>query len=105
MSKCDIGMIGLGVMGSNLAKNMQSKYFSVAVFDKNVDRIESMSKEGFTGCKSLAELKDALSVPRKVFLMVWVPIFSLLVSIPQALAARLRTVYAHSLDIPWSLLF
>ena len=71
MSKCDIGMIGLGVMGSNLAKNMQSKNFSVAVFDKNVDRIESMSKEGFTGCKSLAELKDALSVPRKVFLMVW----------------------------------
>lgn len=69
--KNDIAMIGLGVMGSNLARNMQSKGFSVSVYDKDLARVESHEKMGFTGCRSLKELKDSLSVPRKVFLMVW----------------------------------
>ncbi len=69
--KNDIGMIGLGVMGSNLAKNMKSKGFSVSVFDKDAERTARMAAEGFTGCASLEELKDSLVRPRKVFLMVW----------------------------------
>ena len=69
--KNDIGMIGLGVMGYNLAKNMQSKGFSVAVYDMSKDRVKSAAADGFTGCYSLTELRDALAKPRKVFMMVW----------------------------------
>ena len=69
--KNDIGMIGLGVMGSNLAQNMQSKGYNVAVYDLDPARVEKHAEMGFTGCASLADLKDALAKPRKVFLMVW----------------------------------
>ena len=34
MNKCDIGMIGLGVMGQNLALNIESKGYSVAVYNR-----------------------------------------------------------------------
>ncbi len=71
MKKNDIGMIGLGVMGSNLARNMQSKGFSVAVYDREPDRVRRMADMGFAGCSDLHELKDALEKPRKVFMMVW----------------------------------
>ena len=71
MRKADIAMIGLGVMGSNLAKNMQSKGFSVAVYDLSTERVDRMAEEGFVPCRTLGELKDSLSKPRKVFLMVW----------------------------------
>ena len=64
-------MIGLGVMGSNLARNMQSKGFKVSVYDMDEKRVDAHEKLGFTGCKSLEELKDSLAAPRKVFLMVW----------------------------------
>ncbi len=71
MSKADIAMIGLGVMGSNLAKNMQSKGFSVAVYDLSAERVEKMAEEGFVPCRTPEELRENLVKPRKVFLMVW----------------------------------
>ncbi|MBR3211480.1 MAG: dihydrofolate reductase, partial [Firmicutes bacterium] len=52
-----IGMIGLGVMGSNLARNMQSKGYNVAVYDLDPARVEKHAEMGFTGCASLADLK------------------------------------------------
>jgi len=36
-NQCDIGMIGLGVMGENLVLNMESKGFSVAVFNRTTE--------------------------------------------------------------------
>ena len=36
-NQCDIGLIGLGVMGENLVLNMESKGFSVAVFNRTTE--------------------------------------------------------------------
>ena len=75
MTKADIGLIGLAVMGENLALNMASHGFTVAVFNRTaekVDRFLSGRAEGksILGCRSLRELCDSLKTPRKVFLMV-----------------------------------
>ena len=71
MQKAQIGMVGLGVMGSNLARNMQSKGFQVAVYDLDAERADRMASEGFLPCHDLEALRDALEKPRKIFLMVW----------------------------------
>ena len=71
MKKADIGMIGMGVMGSNLARNMKSKGYEAAVYDLDPKRADALAEEGFIPCHSLTELRDALAAPRKVFLMVW----------------------------------
>ncbi len=75
MNKADIGLIGLAVMGENLVMNMESRGFSVAVYNRTTERVDSFiqgrakGKRVF-GCHSLAELRDALEKPRKVMLMV-----------------------------------
>ena len=40
MSKADIGLIGLAVMGENLVLNMESKGFTVAVFNRTLDKVD-----------------------------------------------------------------
>ena len=42
-NQCDIGLIGLGVMGENLALNMESKGFSVAVFNRTTEVTEKFA--------------------------------------------------------------
>lgn len=73
--KADIGLIGIGVMGENLVLNMESKGFSVAVFDiskEKVDKFVNGRAKGkkIIGCYSQAELADSLSSPRIVMMMV-----------------------------------
>ena len=75
MKKADIGLIGLAVMGENLVMNMESKGFTVAVYNRTVEKVDRFvsgraAGKNIIGCRSIRELKDSLSVPRKVFLMV-----------------------------------
>ena len=75
MKKADIGLIGLAVMGENLVMNMAEKGFSVAVYNRTVDRvthfIETRAKGmAIAGAYSLEELVSLLEKPRKVMLMV-----------------------------------
>ena len=74
MSQCDIGFIGLGVMGQNLALNVESKGFSVTVNDRvqaKTDRfIAQNSKKSLISAQSLEELVDQLKQPRLIQLMV-----------------------------------
>ena len=75
MQKADIGLIGLAVMGENLVMNMESKGFTVAVYNRTVEKVDRFTEgrakgKNIVGCHSLEELKAALAVPRKVFLMV-----------------------------------
>ena len=75
MNKADIGLIGLAVMGENLAINMASKGFTVAVFNRTVEKVDRFifgraAEMSITGCHSLEELRDVLTKPRKVLLMV-----------------------------------
>ena len=44
MKKCDIGLIGLAVMGENLVLNMESKGYSVAVFNRTTSKVENFVK-------------------------------------------------------------
>ena len=70
-----IGLIGVGLMGENLALNMADKGFSVSVFDISKQKIENfVSGRGkgkrIHGCFSLQELIASLALPRKIMLMV-----------------------------------
>jgi len=75
MSKADIGLVGLAVMGENLVMNMESKGFSVAVYNRTVEKVtafvEGRAKgKNISGAMSLEELVNSLKKPRKVMLMV-----------------------------------
>ena len=75
MQKADIGLIGLAVMGENLALNIESKGFSIAVFNRTVSRVDDLingraRNKDFIGTKSIEEFVDVLSSPRKIILLV-----------------------------------
>ncbi|MBO7364953.1 MAG: NADP-dependent phosphogluconate dehydrogenase, partial [Lachnospiraceae bacterium] len=75
MRKADIGLIGLAVMGENLVMNMESKGFTVAVYNRTTSKVDNFvagraAGKNIIGCHSLAELAENLELPRKVFLMV-----------------------------------
>jgi len=76
MGKADIGLIGLAVMGENLVLNMESKGFSVAVYNRTVSKVDDFVVGGrgkgkrIVGCHSLEELVGSLASPRKVMMMV-----------------------------------
>ena len=74
-NSCDIGLIGLAVMGENLALNVESRGYRVAVFNRTVEKVDefisSRAKgKDFVGCHSLKELVDSLKPPRKILMMV-----------------------------------
>lgn len=75
MSKRNIGLIGLAVMGENLVLNMESKGFSVAVFNRTTSKVDNFINgrakgKNISGCYSIKELIDSLERPRKVMLLV-----------------------------------
>ena len=75
MKLADIGVIGLAVMGENLVMNMESKGFTVAVFNRTVSRVtefvEGRAKGlNILGAYNLEEFCGKLKKPRKVMLMV-----------------------------------
>jgi 6-phosphogluconate dehydrogenase len=74
-TQCDFGLIGLAVMGENLALNIESRGFRVAVFNRTTSKVDDFiagraAGKRLAGCHSLAELVDSLARPRKVMLMV-----------------------------------
>src|SRR5690625_2386352 len=75
MSKQQIGVIGLAVMGKNLALNIESRGYSVAVFNRTTARTEEFlaneaKGKNFVGAKTIEEFVDSLEKPRKIILMV-----------------------------------
>ncbi len=74
--KCDIGLMGLAVMGQNLVLNMEDHGFSVAVYNRTVSKVDEfvsrpdVQGRKIVGCHSLEELVANLSKPRKVMLMI-----------------------------------
>jgi 6-phosphogluconate dehydrogenase len=75
MSKADIGLIGLAVMGQNLVLNMDDHGFTVAVFNRTVSRVDEFlngegSKRKILGAHSIEEFVSLLKKPRRVMLMV-----------------------------------
>lgn len=71
----DIGLIGLAVMGENLVLNMESKGFSVSVYNRTTSKVDNFLSgrakgKNITGTRSVAELVASLSRPRKIMIMV-----------------------------------
>jgi len=71
----DIGLIGLAVMGENLVLNMESKGFTVGVFNRTVARVDEFiagrgAGKNFIGAHSIEELCASLEKPRKVMMLV-----------------------------------
>jgi 6-phosphogluconate dehydrogenase len=72
---CDIGLIGLAVMGQNLVLNMNDHGFKVAVFNRTVSKVDDFIADeakgtSVVGAHSVAELAALLKRPRRVMLMV-----------------------------------
>ena len=75
MKKADIGLAGLAVMGENLAMNMESKGFTVAVYNRSTEKVtafvEGRAKgRNVVGAYSVRELACALAKPRIIMLMI-----------------------------------
>jgi 6-phosphogluconate dehydrogenase len=77
MSKesCDIGLIGLAVMGQNLVLNMNDHGYKVAVFNRTVSKVDEFIKDEakgteVVGAHSIEEMCGLLKLPRRVMIMV-----------------------------------
>jgi len=71
----DFGLIGLAVMGENLVLNIESRGFTVAVFNRTTSKVDEFVNgrgkgKKFVGCHSVEELCKNLKKPRKVMMMV-----------------------------------
>jgi 6-phosphogluconate dehydrogenase len=74
MAEAKLGVIGLGVMGRNLALNAEGRGFSVAVFNRSTERTKAFAAEHparrIVPALGLPEFVAALVPPRKILLMV-----------------------------------
>ncbi len=71
----DIGLIGLAVMGENLVLNMESKGFTVAVFNRTVEKVDRFIEgrgkgKNVIGTHSVEELVNSVKRPRKIMMLV-----------------------------------
>ena len=74
MKKQQFGVVGLAVMGKNLAMNIESRGYSVSVYNRSREKTDEMLKEvegrNFVGTYSIEEFVESLEKPRKIMLMV-----------------------------------
>jgi 6-phosphogluconate dehydrogenase (decarboxylating) len=74
-TSADFGLIGLAVMGENLALNVESRGYKVAVFNRTVEKVDEFINgkakgKNFIGCHSIEELVKKVKKPRKIMMMV-----------------------------------
>lgn len=74
MTKQQIGVIGLAVMGKNLALNIESKGYTVSVYNRSREKTDRMLAEtkgkNIVGTYSIEEFVHSLEKPRKILIMV-----------------------------------
>jgi len=73
--KSDIGLIGLAVMGENLVLNMESKGFTVSVYNRTISKVDNLIEgrakgKNIVGTHSLDEFVNSIKQPRKIVIMV-----------------------------------
>jgi 6-phosphogluconate dehydrogenase len=66
----ELGMVGLGRMGANMAERLLKAGHSVVAFDRHDDKVQALAGVGAVGAASLAELVGKLAPPRAVWLML-----------------------------------
>jgi 6-phosphogluconate dehydrogenase len=65
-----IGMIGLGRMGANMARRLMKGGHECVVHDRNAGNVDALAKEGATGASSLEDVVKKLKAPRAVWIML-----------------------------------
>ncbi|MFN3652519.1 MAG: NADP-dependent phosphogluconate dehydrogenase [Armatimonadota bacterium] len=74
MSRAQVGLIGLAVMGENLALNIADKGFPIAVFNRTTSKVDEFlarnPRPDLVGCHSIEELVQAVERPRRIIVMV-----------------------------------
>src|SRR6478609_12109225 len=65
-----IGMIGLGRMGANMARRLTKGGHQCVVYDRNPETVDALAKEGPTGAQSLADVVEKLNPPRAIWIML-----------------------------------
>ncbi|PIN98740.1 MAG: hypothetical protein COT90_02835 [Candidatus Diapherotrites archaeon CG10_big_fil_rev_8_21_14_0_10_31_34] len=68
--KKEIGVIGLGKMGGNIARRLMKKGWKVSGYNKDLKETKELEKEGLNAFNSIKELTDSLSSPKLVWVMV-----------------------------------
>jgi 6-phosphogluconate dehydrogenase len=66
----ELGMVGLGRMGANMAARLLRAGHRIVAFDRHAEKVQALVKEGALGAASLPDLVDKLAPPRAVWLMV-----------------------------------
>jgi 6-phosphogluconate dehydrogenase len=66
----ELGMVGLGRMGANMARRLMRDGHRIVAYDVNPDAVTELAAEGAEGASSLEELASKLSAPRSVWVMV-----------------------------------
>lgn len=74
-NSADIGLVGLAVMGQNLILNMADNGFTVAAFNRTVEKVDKFIQneakgKSIIGCKSIEEFIASLKKPRRIMMMV-----------------------------------
>lgn len=79
MTKPHVGMVGLAVMGSNLARNIESRGFPIAVYNRSGDVTKAFMEKfgtrdgkptGFVASYSMEEFVKSMAAPRQIFIMI-----------------------------------
>jgi 6-phosphogluconate dehydrogenase len=65
-----IGMIGLGRMGANMARRLMRGGHECVVYDRHAETVDALAKEGATGASSLEDVVKKLKAPRAVWIML-----------------------------------
>lgn len=73
--KAKIGLVGLGVMGENLALNIERNGYPIAVYNRSPDKVDAFLEGGakgkeVIGCKDVKTFMESLESPRKIILLV-----------------------------------
>jgi 6-phosphogluconate dehydrogenase len=66
----ELGMVGLGRMGANMARRLMRDGHRIVAFDVSPDAVAALEKDGAEGASSLADLATKLAAPRSVWVMV-----------------------------------
>src|SRR4249919_2615683 len=70
VSSMELGMVGLGRMGANMARRLMRDGHKIVAYDVNPDAVSELAGEGADGAASLEELAAKLTAPRAVWVMV-----------------------------------
>jgi len=65
-----LGMIGLGRMGANMARRLMRAGHTCVVYDRSADAVKQLASEGAKGANSISDMISAMSKPRHIWVMV-----------------------------------